>query len=172
MSNRTVRFTDPAYQIVDHYAPRHARQLGHNYTGVGHLLLGLADHRGLTFDRLRDKFNLDPELLLEALVDQVGRRTPGGDVDRPFSDLLVDVIFPAAMYEASLLGSDQAGPEDLLLAILSNPDDPTLYGPRRVSRASGEGNMALTLLTKVGVNVDTARAAIYDVLRPHRSVAS
>lgn len=172
MSTTGVRFTDAAYEVVDRYASRHARELGHGFVGAGHLLLGLADYRGLTFDKLRDKFNLDPEMLHAALIDQIGRGNRTGDIERPFTDVLVDVIFPAAMYEASQLGTSQAGPEDLLLAILPNSQDPTLYGPRRVSRSSGEGSLALTLLNKVGVNVDTARTVIYEILRPHQSITS
>jgi len=94
-----------------------ARQLGHNYIGSEHLLLGLLSQKDSVAARVLEDNGLDYETALQAVKETMGTGHPtqlnGSELTRRTAE-----IISSAAYEANKYGADSVGTEHLLYAIL------------------------------------------------------
>ncbi len=110
------RFTGPAREAV-RLAQDEARDLGHDYIGTEHLLLGLLREEGGVAANALEQLNLD-QARLRARIDEIvgrGTGTPPGYVRfTPRAKKILEL----ALREALSLRHDYIGTEHILLAIL------------------------------------------------------
>lgn len=139
------RFTDRA-RVAIVGAQEEARELGHDYIGTEHLMLGLAREgggvaatvirqRGLTLEVLRDE--------VEAIVSR-GERLPDGHI--PFTPRAKRVL-ELSLQQALALVHNYIGTEHLMLALV----------------AEGEG-IAAQVLRHYGLSYDEARKDVAAIL--------
>ncbi|MGH3764443.1 MAG: Clp protease N-terminal domain-containing protein [Pseudonocardiaceae bacterium] len=111
------RFTNPARQVVVG-AQERARELGHNYIGTEHLLLGLVTvPTENAASRTLHQLGYLPETVRAGIERIVGRGSaePSGHI--PFTPRCKKVL-ELSLREALRLNHDHIGPEHLLLGIL------------------------------------------------------
>jgi len=108
MNNRFTEGAQRALQI----AQQSARQLGHNYVGTEHLLIGLCMEGEGAASRALHSFGVDE--------NQIVRRMPRGGGEAGAFDYTPRVkrIIAASLQEAKNLGNSYVGTEHLLLALL------------------------------------------------------
>jgi ATP-dependent Clp protease ATP-binding subunit ClpC len=110
------KFTPPARQVVV-YAQDEARELGHDWIGTEHLLLGLVrEERGLAA-RILASFDVTPDTVRPRVVELLGRgdATPTGQlVFTPRSKR----VFERALRESVAMRHTWIGTEHLLIALI------------------------------------------------------
>ncbi len=110
------RFTEGANKALAQ-AQESARQLGHNYVGTEHLLIGLMSvGEGAAFRTLNAQ-----EVMLESVIRETERLVGRGDYQ--FTDGFgytprTKKIIELSLYEAKTLGHSYIGTEHLLLALI------------------------------------------------------
>jgi hypothetical protein len=129
-------------------AREEAREMGHNYVGTEHLLLGvLADPAALSV-RVLAELGVTTDELRQAVIEAAVPRSPYGAVatDLPLTPRARRVL-DLTRGESRRLGHNYVGTEHLLLALAAEQD--------------GIGGR---VLREHGVNVDSARAEVIRAL--------
>ncbi|MBF6332519.1 hypothetical protein IU452_28875 [Nocardia transvalensis] len=114
------RFTDRARRVIV-LAQEDARQLGHNYIGTEHILLGLANEgEGVAAQVLRS-FGVDLDELRDGVVEIIGhgKSEPTGHI--PFTPRAKKVL-DLSLREALQLGHRYIGTEHILLGVVRESD--------------------------------------------------
>jgi ATP-dependent Clp protease ATP-binding subunit ClpC len=113
------RFTPPARQAVV-LASDEARELGHDWIGTEHLLLGLLrEDQGLAAHTLRE-LGLDEMRLRDDVVTRDGRREPLAAGKLPFTSVARDALVGAATW-ANAWEHEAIGTEHMLAGVLDEP---------------------------------------------------
>jgi len=115
------RFSDPAKQVIV-LAQEEARSLDHVYVGTEHLLLGLITvGEGLAAQVLTE-LGITAPAVRDLVVEIIGRGKGGANVGSiPFTPRAKNTV-EYAWGEARARGSEQVGPEHLLLGVLRDSD--------------------------------------------------
>jgi hypothetical protein len=147
---RLQRFTDRARNSVT-AAQTAARELGHEYVGTEHLLLGLFDDETSIAAKLLAGWSITRADVVSDVEEVIGRGdgAPKGHI--PFTPRSKKVL-ELTLREALALGHNYIGTEHILLGLV------------RV-----EDGVAAHILGDRGVTAGTARQAVVDALRRHRS---
>jgi len=114
------RFTERARRVVV-LAQEESRQLGHDYIGTEHLLLGLVSESSGIAGRALASFDVDRPRVEAKVLELVG---PGSAVPRghiPFRPLAKKTL-ERSLREALALGHNYIGTEHLLLGLMSVDD--------------------------------------------------
>ncbi|MFL5761434.1 MAG: Clp protease N-terminal domain-containing protein [Thermomicrobiales bacterium] len=137
------RFTARAQAALS-LAQDEARQLGHEYIGTEHVLLGILRRSDSVGARILDDLEVQLDVVRSAVEKTIGRGPMGVEGERRLTPRLKRV-FDLSVKEAKSLGHGFVGTEHLLLGMLRE----------------GEGVGAL-ILRDLGVTAERVRA---DVLR-------
>ncbi len=139
------RFTGRARNVIV-FAQDEARDLGHNYIGTEHILLGLLrEEDGVAAKALR-QLNVD-EAKLRARIEEVVGRGPGSPPGHiPFTPRAKKIL-ELALRESLALHHDYIGTEHILLAVLRE----------------GEG-VGAELLQEQGIDEQKARGVVIALL--------
>jgi hypothetical protein len=107
-----ARFDDGAKEVMVQ-AQKEAEGLKHNYVGTEHLMLAIL-RRGIE--------GLDPEAARKEVVERIGEGEEPwiAGLPRPLTPRAKRAL-EGALTEATAAGREQFGPEDILLAIASDP---------------------------------------------------
>ncbi len=110
------RFNEPARQVIVH-AQLEARDLGHNYIGTEHLLLGMFALPGSAAARALATFGASSDTVRARLLELVarGEDVPTGQI--PFTPRAKKVL-ELSLREALSVDHDHIGTEHLLLGLL------------------------------------------------------
>jgi ATP-dependent Clp protease ATP-binding subunit ClpC len=135
------RFSDRARRVVV-LAQEEARDLGHDYIGTEHLLLGLLKNSGSTAHQVLTSLQAPPETVRRKVSEHVqpGDKTMRGHV--PFSGPAKKAL-EFSLREALQLGHSHIGSGHLLLGLLRE-----------------EKGTAARVLTELGVDLDRARPLV------------
>ena len=114
------RFTERARRAVD-AATVVARELGHNFVGTEHLLLGLFDQPEGLAARALGEAGVD-WAAVEAKVLESVPRGPGPLLDNPLYTPRASLALQGALEEALRLGHNYIGTEHILLGLLRDRD--------------------------------------------------
>jgi ATP-dependent Clp protease ATP-binding subunit ClpA len=139
------RFTVRARRVVV-LAQEEARDLGHDYIGTEHLLLGLLPDTEAVAVRVLDGLGISREAVREQVVARVGRagRTPVGHI--PFTPQAKKSL-ELSLREALQLGHNHIGTEHLLLGLIRE----------------GEG-VAAQVLTGLGADLARVRDKVLELV--------
>jgi len=144
------RFTERAQRALV-YAQEEARNLGHNYVGTEHLLLGLLrEEEGVASQVLRS-LGMTPEKVRSQVVALVGNGNYNfneGFGYTPRTKRIMELSF----YEARNLGHNYVGTEHLLLALIRE----------------GEG-VAARILKDSGIDMQKVREQIIEKIKEERN---
>jgi ATP-dependent Clp protease ATP-binding subunit ClpC len=147
------RFTDRARLTVVR-AQEEARLLNQHYLGSEHLLLALTHERvGGVGAQALESLGISPEAVRERVAEVTtrGEQPPSGHI--PFTPQAKDVL-RLSLDEAARLGHPYVGTEHILLGLLR----------------AGDGSAA-QVLTRLGADLDTARAQVIAILAEYRRPA-
>ncbi len=135
------RFSDRARRVVI-LAQDEARDLGHDYIGTEHLLLGLLHDSSGTASQVLTRLQVPPEAVREKVSEHVrpGAKTMRGHV--PFSPPAKKAL-ELSLREALQLGHNYIGSGHLLLGLLRE-----------------ENGTAARVLAELGVDLDRARPLV------------
>lgn len=140
------RFTERAQRALV-FAQEEAKDLGHNYVGTEHLLLGLLkEDEGVAARVLKD-MGIDTAIVksqIETLIGKGNYVFDGGFGYTPRTKRILEMSF----YEARNLGHNYVGTEHLLLALIRE----------------GEG-VGSRILKDAGVDLQALRTQIIDMLK-------
>ena len=149
MTGMFERFTDRARRVVVQ-AQEAARDLGHDYIGPEHLLLGLVDEGSGLAVRVLDALGIS----LEAVRQRVEAAVPRGELSLsghiPFTPAAKKLL-EQSLRESRALGHDYIGTEHILLALLG-----------------AGGGKAAQVLTGLGADADEARGQVTRMLEEFR----
>jgi len=142
-----VRYTSRARASVGR-AREEALEMGHNYVGTEHLLLGVLADPGALSVRVLTELGVPADELRQAVVEAAVPRSPHGAVaaDLPFTPRARRVL-DLTRGESLRLGHNYVGTEHLLMALAAEQD--------------GIGGR---VLREHGVDVDRARAEVIRAL--------
>ena len=110
------RFTERAQKALL-YAQEEARNMGHNYVGTEHLLLGLLREEGGAAAKVLTSLGMEMQKMREYIVSLVGKgnfKFNEGFGYTPRTKRVMELSF----YEARNLGHNYVGTEHLLLALI------------------------------------------------------
>ena len=140
-------FTDRHKQAVD-LAIEQARQLGHDYLGTEHLLLGLLAAGDSVAVQVLESMGISPEEVRHRIEGVVGRgHGPGTRAARILPTPQARRVLGLTMREALALGHNDIGTGHLLLALLRE----------------GHG-IAAQVLTALGADYDRVRQHVLDLI--------
>ena len=115
------RFNGKANKVITR-AEEEARDLGAEYIGTEHLLLGLASETSCVAGSLFMRYGVTPEAIRNLIKEYSGEK-PKTDPDRKlFFTPKANRIFETADKEAKRMGSKAIGTEHILVGILSERD--------------------------------------------------
>jgi excisionase family DNA binding protein len=138
--------SDEARAVMD-TAREEARALNHEHVGTEHVLAALASDPSGTGAELIAMLDVDVAALAESARSIVEPGPPLTATALTFTPRIKQIL-ALAVEESRTLGATAVAPEHLLLALL----------------AAGQG-MAYTVLTRAGVTLDAARAAVRQARR-------
>ncbi len=142
-------FTERAKKAIL-YAQEEARNMGHNYIGTEHLLLGvLRDEDGVPYQVL-STMGIDVDVIRNAVKQLIG---VGGGVtyyELPFTARAKRVL-ELAMSEAQMMGYGYVDSEHLLLGLLREND-----------------GIAAQILSDLGADLNTVRKEVYKMLHEEK----
>lgn len=138
------RFTERAQKVIT-FAQQMAQQLGHNYVGTEHLLLGIIKEEESIAAKALKNLGIEMEKVQQIIVQSIG-------VGNKPTDLLgytprTKKVFELSIGEARNLNHNYVGTEHLLLGIIR----------------AGDG-IATKILTELGVNLQNVRAEVLKLL--------
>ncbi len=138
------RFTERAQRVIT-FAQQMAQQLGHNYVGTEHLLLGIIKEEESIAAKALKNLGIEMEKVQQIIVQSIG-------VGNKPTDLLgytprTKKVFELSIGEARNLNHNYVGTEHLLLGIIR----------------AGDG-IATKILTELGVNLQNVRAEVLKLL--------
>jgi ATP-dependent Clp protease ATP-binding subunit ClpC len=139
------RFTDHARQVVV-LAQEEARALGHPAIGSEHILLGLLREEEGLASRVLGSLGVEIEAMRERVAQLAGRGDHETTGQIPFTPGATKVL-ELSLREALALGHNYIGTEHILLGIAREKD-----------------GMAARVLLDAGLDAETVRSALYDVL--------
>jgi ATP-dependent Clp protease ATP-binding subunit ClpC len=139
------RFTDRARRVVV-LAQDEARNLGHNYIGTEHLLLGLIDEGHGVAAKALEAMGVTQEAIRQQIEEAVGRGAGSPEGHIPFLPRTRDVL-GLSLREALQLGHNYIGTEHLLLGLIHE----------------GEG-VGAQVLVGLGVDLNHARQQVIQIL--------
>ena len=113
------QFTESAKQALK-LARQTAKACGHSYVGSEHLLLGLLKETHGTAGVLLREAQVEEKKLLELMRQLIEEAAPVGVADREGYTPRAQGILQNAVDEAHQFGSDRAGTEHILLALLKD----------------------------------------------------
>ena len=114
------RFTEKARMAIE-YAKMVAKELGHDYVGTEHLLVGLLRVENSVAEKILSNQNIGEYDIVDKIIDLIG-------ADEPLNFLPQDLtprtkrVLEMAIHEALKLGLNYIGTEHILLAILKESD--------------------------------------------------
>jgi len=114
------RLTDRSNLAVA-LAQEEARELGHDWLGTEHLLLGLLREREGLAARVLEELAITIEDVRERVVDELGERDDGSETDRPLSQDAKSAV-KAARRVAAAMGDTLVATEHLLLGVAQVED--------------------------------------------------
>ena len=128
-------------------AREEAQEMGHDYVGTEHLLLGILVDPGALSVKVLDALGVPPDGLRSAVVEASGPRLPHNpSADPPFTPRARRVL-DLTHGESLRLGHNYVGTEHLLLALIAEQD-----------------GIAGRVLRGQGVDMDRARAEVVRTL--------
>ena len=138
------RFTERALRVIS-FSQQMAQQLGHNYVGTEHLLLGIIKEEESIAAKALKNLGIEMEQVQEIIVQSVG-------VGNKPSELLgytprTKKVFELSIGEARSLNHNYVGTEHLLLGIIK----------------AGDG-IATKILTELGASLQNVRAEVLKLL--------
>ena len=143
------RFTDRARRVVV-LAQEEARELGHNYIGTEHLLLGLLREREGIAARALEELGISLDAVRREVKQIIGQGEgmPSGHI--PFTPRAKKVL-ELSLREARQLGHHYIGTEHILLGLIRE----------------GQG-VAAQVLVKLGADLNRVRAQVIQVLHGYQ----
>ncbi len=138
------RFTERAQRVIN-FAQQMAQQLGHNYVGTEHLLLGIIKEEESIAAKALKNLGIEMDQVQQIIVQSIGTG------NKP-TELLgytprTKKVFELSMGEARSLNHNYIGTEHLLLGIIK----------------AGDG-IATKILAELGVNLQNVRAEVLNLL--------
>jgi ATP-dependent Clp protease ATP-binding subunit ClpC len=130
-----------------------SRQLGHDYIGTEHLLLGLLAERDGVAARVLESLGVLMEAVRSQVLEIIGRGEGGVQGHIPFTPRAKKVL-ELSLREAMQLGHNYIGTEHILLGLVRE----------------GEG-VAAQVLVKQGVSLDRVRGEVIRELAKHPGAA-
>ncbi|MGB9867445.1 MAG: ATP-dependent Clp protease ATP-binding subunit [Bacillota bacterium] len=140
------RFTERAQRVL-YLAKEEAQNLGHDYVGTEHLLLGLIREGNSIAARVLNSMGVDLNRVRAEIEQVVPRGEPKQMGDQIAITPRTKTVLELAGEEARMLGHNYIGTEHLLLGLVRE----------------GEG-VAAQVLAKMGVSLDAVRAQVMQVL--------
>lgn len=114
------RFTEKARMAIE-YAKRAAMELGHDYVGTEHLIVGLLRVGNSVAEKILVNKNISEYDIAEKIIDLIGADEPLNFLPQELTPRTKRVL-EMAMHEALKLGMNYVGTEHILLAILKESD--------------------------------------------------
>lgn len=114
------RFSDAARRVVV-LAQEEARQLGHNFIGTEHILLGILHEEHGAGAKVLAGMGVSAPAVRDLVVEIIGRGTGSGSGTIPFTPRAKSTL-EHAYHEARRLGADNLGTEHLLLGLLRDAE--------------------------------------------------
>ena len=114
------RFTEKARESIEN-AKTVAMELGHNYIGTEHLLIGLLRVADSVAEKVLSSQNIGEYDIEEKIIDLMGAEDPLNNKPEDFTPRTKRVV-EMAMHEALKIGMNYVGTEHILLAILRESD--------------------------------------------------
>ena len=139
--------TPRARRVVEVHAPAAALELGHNYVGSEHLLLGLYGEPEGIAAKILVEFGMTRERVVAAISENAPP-SPNADGAVPFTPVAWVALTNSAT-EAIKLGHNYVGTEHFLLSLLSG---------------TGVGGLAAEILQTGGVTYEAAVARVVQML--------
>jgi len=140
------RFTEKAQRALV-YAQEEAQNMGHNYVGTEHMLLGLIREEGGLASKVLSGLNIDVKKVKKQIEAMVGRGTFNPNAGFGYTPRTKRVM-ELSFYEARNLGHNYIGTEHLVLALIRE----------------GEG-VAARVLKDLGVDLQNAREQVIKLLK-------
>src|SRR5919202_190553 len=147
------RFTQTVRRVMV-LAGEEARSLGHNYVGMGHLLLGLLSERGGVVVRVLEALNVAPDRVREQVICTVGSDQAGTEYHRRPLTPRARGALERASKEALSFGHDYVGTEHILLGL-----------------ALESGSIAAQVLYRLGADAEGIRREVARMLGNGRETA-
>jgi hypothetical protein len=141
------RVTPRARRVVELHAPAAAVELGHNFVGTEHILLGLYDEAGGIAAKILVEFGVTRDQVVAAIKEQAPP-SPDADGGTPFTPKAWVALTNSAT-EALKLGHNYVGTEHYLLSLLS---------------AASVGGLAAEVLQTAGVTYEATMARVVQML--------
>lgn len=135
-----MKFTQKAKEAID-LAKASAMELGHNYIGTEHILLGLFLAKGSVSEKVLKLQGIDEISLKGKIIELVGGE-PGADVSIQDFTPRTKRVLEKSLQEALLMGTSYIGTEHMLLALVR--DAGTITGD----------SVAVRILVMLGVEPD------------------
>ena len=110
------RFTESAQNAIN-LAAESAMELGHNYVGTEHMLLGLIKEGDGVAAKILESNDINEENVTEAIREMLGTGEPVKEMPNSFTPRTKYVVQRSAV-EARRLGQNYVGTEHLLIALL------------------------------------------------------
>ena len=110
------RFTESAQNAIN-LAAESAMELGHNYVGTEHMLLGLIKEGDGVAAKILESNDINEENVTEAIREMLGTGEPVKEMPNSFTPRTKYVVQRSAV-EARRLGHNYVGTEHLLIALL------------------------------------------------------
>jgi ATP-dependent Clp protease ATP-binding subunit ClpC len=139
------RFTDRARRVVV-LAQEEARELGHDYIGTEHFLLGLIHEGDGVAVKVLGRLGVSPDDVRSRVLEAIGRGEHENAEHIPFTPRAKEVL-ELSLRESRQIGHDYIGTEHLLLGLLRE----------------GQG-VAAQVLSDAGVTLDQARRQVLELL--------
>jgi hypothetical protein len=140
------RWTKRAQRYVEVHVPAAATELGHNYIGTEHLLLGFYGEPEALAPRVLEDEGLRRDAVVVAIDERIPRGTGGSGADRTYTPRAWATLANCPR-EAVALGHNYVGTEHVLLSLLS-----------------GVGGIAAEVLGTKGITHDSARTRVVEFL--------
>ena len=137
-------FTEKANNAINE-AVASAQQLGHNYVGSEHILLGLLSESGSAACQILEQAGADREKIYELIKNTMGHRSPTELSVRDFTPRTKRILQNAAR-QAAQLGNNYVGTEHILLSLMSD-----------------SGSYAIRFMSETGVRPDVIAASLNEL---------
>ncbi len=111
------RFTEKAKRVMS-FAQKEARDLGHNYVGTEHLLLGLLKEKEGVAAKVLEKNGFDLKNLRKKVKELIGEQQQGLSAGNLAFTPRTKKVLNLALEEARRLGHNYVGTEHLLLGLI------------------------------------------------------
>ncbi|MDR1640583.1 MAG: ATP-dependent Clp protease ATP-binding subunit [Clostridiales bacterium] len=114
------KFTDKAKEVIN-TAQSVASDMGHNYVGTEHLLLGLLRVQDGIAAKALEEQGVTEEDVMDKIDDMIGSQNTGIILPRDFTPRTKRIL-EMSYQESARMGMSYIGTEHLLIALLKDPD--------------------------------------------------